>query len=462
MSLSIPEKFIQSLEGAAGFDSRAFVKAHESGIPVTSVRYNPLKTNSYTGQLPEKKERIGWSPYGYYLPERPSFTHDPLFHGGLYYVQEPGSQFVWKALQCCADPAQPVKVLDLCAAPGGKSTLLASYFKNGLVVSNEIMKNRASVLTENVTKWGSGNIVVTSNDPVHFQRLKGYFDVILVDAPCSGSGLFRKEPFAIEQWTTELVEQCSTRQENILKNTLPSLKEGGMVIYSTCSYSIREDEDIMDYLCSQLGLSPIVLPEVPSGVVPVKGKQMSPNGQYPVGYKFYPDKVRSEGFFLSVFKKDFPELPGYATGAPGKSITPLEKDLIQEWIKPGMDVHLFKQGEEILAIENKWAPDLAVLQKNLFLKKAGVKLGQVKGKSLVPAHDLAVSNWVHPEVKTLPLDRAQSLQYLKCQHPDLELDTLPKGWYLAQYEGVRLGWLKVLQGRVNNYYPRNWRILKEE
>ena len=461
MSLSIPDGLIESLEGSEGFHKEAFIDAHENQIPNTSIRYNPLKLGSYKGSLPAAAQRIPWNPYGYYLEKRPSFTHDPLFHGGLYYVQEPGSQFLWEALRQTADPGQHVKVLDLCAAPGGKSTLLASYFKNGLIVSNEIMKNRAAVLTENVTKWGTGNVVVSCNDPSHFQRLQGYFDVIVVDAPCSGSGLLRKDQVAIEQWTEQLVELCSKRQQQILSDVLPALKQGGLLIYSTCSYSRQEDEDIMDFLSTSMQLENIILKDLPKGIAAVSGKLKGPGGKTPVGYKFFPDQVRSEGFFISLFKKTTGELPSYGYGETVPAIAAKEQALLKEWMKPHLDVYYFKQAADILAIENKWMADLGVLQKNLFLKKAGVAIGQIKGKGLVPAHDLAVSLWVNPAIAGFEMDRAQSLQYLKSQPPDLETEGVLTGWYLALYEGIGLGWMKILPGRVNNYYPRNWRILKD-
>jgi len=461
VSLSIPDGLLESLEGSVGFHKEAFIEAHENQGPNTSIRYNPLKMGAYKGPLPIAAQRIPWNPYGYYLDKRPSFTHDPLFHGGLYYVQEPGSQFLWETLSQTVDAGQSVRVLDLCAAPGGKSTLLASYFKNGLIVSNEVMKNRAVVLTENATKWGTGNIVVSCNDPRHFQRLKGYFDVIVVDAPCSGSGLLRKDPVAIEQWTEELVQRCSLRQQQILSDVLPALKQDGILIYSTCSYSVKEDEDIMDFLSIQLQLENIALKDIPRGITAVSGKIKGAQGQLPIGYKFFPDQVKSEGFFISVFKKKVGELPSYGSGEQVPGIAAKDQAMLKCWVKPELDLYYFKQGADILAIENKWVADLGVLQKNLFLKKAGVAIGEIKGKGLVPAHDLAVSLWVNPAVSSFEMDRAQSLQYLKSQAPEIDLEKAVNGWNIAVFEGVGLGWMKILPGRINNYYPKNWRILKE-
>lgn len=466
MSLSIPQRLIASLDGQPGFYKASFIQAHENQGPNTSIRLNPNKIGSWNGQLPPGATGIPWSPDGYYLADRPSFTHDPLFHGGLYYVQEPGSQFLWEVFRQFTNPQEPLRVLDLCAAPGGKSTLAASFFKNGLIVSNEIMKNRAAVLSENATKWGTGNIIVTNNEPSHFQRLKGYFDVVVVDAPCSGSGLFRKDPVAVEQWSEQLVDSCSGRQQRILKDVLPALKQGGLLVYSTCSYSVEEDEQIMDYLITN-GLQALALTDhekVSKGVAVVNGKLVDAQGNPATGYKFYPDQVRSEGFFISAFLKTGEQWPGFGAGTPVTAVSQKEKAVVQDWLRDDLDLLLFKQGEQILALENKWAADLAILQKNLFLKKAGVSTGQIKGKGLVPAHDLALSCWVSQQAVKVPrwaLDRAQSLQYLKCQPPDILTEAGTIGWHLAQYEGIALGWMKVLAGRVNNYYPRNWRILKD-
>ena len=198
--MSLPQSLLQSLAGVPGFDREAFEAVHASGEQVTSIRLNPEKT---TDHRPQTTDLIPWCPYGRYLSSRPSFTFDPTFHAGAYYVQEASSMFLWHALKESAGTDTKKKVLDLCAAPGGKGTLLASYFTDGLVVANEVIKSRAAILVENITKWGSDQVVVTNNDPFHFQSLPGFFDVMVIDAPCSGSGLFRKDPDAINEWSED-------------------------------------------------------------------------------------------------------------------------------------------------------------------------------------------------------------------------------------------------------------------
>ncbi|MGZ3814731.1 MAG: hypothetical protein ACXVJN_23130 [Mucilaginibacter sp.] len=239
---NFPQNFLNLLAGSPGFDSENFTKAHQISESPTSIRLNPFKISSIKGD-----SRVPWCNEGFYLDSRPSFTFDPLFHAGCYYVQEASSMFIDHILHYINKDSDGIKVLDLCAAPGGKSTLINSALKsNDLLVANEIIKTRVPVLTDNLTRWGTSNSIVTNNDPKDFGRLKGFFDIILVDAPCSGSGMFRKDPAAMNEWSEANVNLCHQRQERILADIYPSLKEDGYLIYSTCSYSVEENEDILD------------------------------------------------------------------------------------------------------------------------------------------------------------------------------------------------------------------------
>jgi 16S rRNA C967 or C1407 C5-methylase (RsmB/RsmF family) len=251
----LPEKLLGSLQGIEGFDQEAFERVHQSGEQVTSIRINPLKllnvkretsieaffhdSRFSKGVLTDTiHEHVPWSQYGYYLDQRPSFTFDPLFHAGCYYVQEASSMFLEEVLKQTVDLSQPLKVLDLAAAPGGKSTHIQSLIaKDSLLVSNDVIRSRSKILKDNTIKWGGDNVVVTSNDPKDFARLENYFDVIVVDAPCSGSGLIRRDPEALGEWSENNVQLCSQRQRRILADVWPALKKGGVLIYSTCSYS---------------------------------------------------------------------------------------------------------------------------------------------------------------------------------------------------------------------------------
>ena len=298
---SLPPELLQSLQNIKGFNEEAFKAVHQSGAQITSVRLNPKKIgNRQLAICNTQSERVPWNENGYYLKERPSFTLDPLFHAGAYYVQEASSMFLEEVLKQSVDVTQPLKVLDLCAAPGGKSTLIQSIISaESLLVSNEVIKTRVNILSENITKWGAANVIVTNNDPSDFKRLPDYFDVIVADAPCSCSGLFRKDPNAINEWSENNVALCAQRQQRILADILPSLKEDGVLIYSTCSYSQPEDEEIAEWLIADCHLSSINLHLNKEWNI-IETQSAEKNA---FGYRFYPDKVKGEGFFIAAFKK---------------------------------------------------------------------------------------------------------------------------------------------------------------
>jgi len=347
-----------------------------------------------------------------------------------------------------------LKVLDLCGAPGGKSTLLSSYFKDGLVVSNEVIRSRAAILVENITKWGSDNVVVTNNGPKDFAPLQGYFDVIIIDAPCSGSGLFRKDPNATTEWSEENVLFCSHRQQRILTDVYTTLKKNGIIIYSTCSYSKEEDEEIVDWMMNQFAVDSLQL-VVPSewGIVEVETKM-----QKAYCYRFFPDKVRGEGLFIAVFKKSDGE-NSFFHPMPISSASKQEINLTNEFIKKEKDLFFFKQNENIIAIPLQWKQDVALLQKNLYLRKAGVTIGTLKGKDLIPDHELALSLLLNDHAQRVIVNYDNAIQYLKKK--ELFIENISKGWIVVEYCAVQLGWIKILHNRINNYYPAKWRILKD-
>jgi 16S rRNA C967 or C1407 C5-methylase (RsmB/RsmF family)/NOL1/NOP2/fmu family ribosome biogenesis protein len=449
--MSLPKDLLDSLANAPGFHRAAFEAVHASGEQVTSIRLNPAKNF-----LPDKKrEEIPWCPQAYYLPERPSFTLDPLFHAGAYYVQEASSMFLWEALKQSTGQAAGQKVLDLCAAPGGKSTLLASYFTNGLVVANEVIKTRAPVLVENMTKWGSEQVVVTNNDPAHFQSLPGYFDVIVADAPCSGSGLFRRDPGAMEEWSMDNVQLCSQRQQRIVSDILPALKTGGWLIYSTCSYSMEEDEQIMDWLVEEMEMESHAL-QIPAawGIVETRTAKAGATG-----YRFYPDQLKGEGFFIAVFQKKNSTDKGRLKETAIQRVSRQADTLIRSFAHLPENHLLFQQQENIRAIPAEWLHALQVLASHLYIKKAGIEIGSIKGKDIIPSHELAMSNLWKQAFEPLALSKEQALQYLR--RKEMVLPDAPLGWQLVSFESLPLGWVKILPNRVNNYYPTAWRILKE-
>ena len=457
--MTLPKSLVQSLQNIPGFDKEAFEKVHASGEQITSVRLNPKKMfNVQSSIFNAQLEKVPWNDYGYYLPQRPSFITDPLIHAGAYYVQEASSMFLEEALKQTVDLSRPIKILDLCAAPGGKSTLIQSIISDSsLLVSNEVIKIRASILSENITKWGATNVVVTNNDPKDFQRLDNYFDVIIVDAPCSGSGLFRKDPEAINEWSEQNVQLCHQRQQRILVDALPSLRDGGVLIYSTCSYSKDEDEDICDWLINDCHLASIKYFLHPDwNIVETISAQ---HNAY--GYRFYPDKLKGEGFFIAAFKKSnmgvsIDRRAGKARNKTEK-ISDKEFEIIKPLLKNPQDFSFIKLKDEVLAIPAQFADELAILQSALYIKKAGIKLGTIIRDQLVPDHELALSTIIAYSIPTVAVDKETALKYLRKE--EIKLDVVEKGWVLLTYQQLPIGWVKILPNRVNNYYPKEWRIL---
>jgi 16S rRNA C967 or C1407 C5-methylase (RsmB/RsmF family)/NOL1/NOP2/fmu family ribosome biogenesis protein len=460
--LILPAPLIQSLQNIKGFNEEAFKAVHQSGGQITSLRLNPEKLIIKNSKL-TREGAVPWSSNGFYLSERPSFTLDPIFHAGAYYVQEASSMFLEQALKQTVDLAKPVKVLDLCAAPGGKSTLIQSLIATeSLLVSNEVIKTRVNILAENITKWGAANVIVSNNDPKDFGRLQNYFDVIVVDAPCSGSGLFRKDADAIGEWSEHSVNMCAQRQQRILADIMPSLKAGGVLIYSTCSYSQEEDEAIAEWLIGQFAFSSLQLAiEADWGIVETVAENLPA-----YGYRFYPDKVKGEGFFIAAFKKPFEgEVNDEVKSKKSKVkkgeavVTLKEVDILKPYLVNADDFCYIRQHEEIIAVPKHLEHELAVIQSALYIKKAGVKLGTIIRNELIPAHDLAVSSIINPAVSRLEVNRETALQFLR--KVDIHIKSEMKGWVLLTYQQLPIGWVKIMENRTNNYYPKEWRILNK-
>ncbi|MBL7683892.1 MAG: RNA methyltransferase [Flavipsychrobacter sp.] len=445
----LPEILLQDLQQVKGFDKEALIAAHQ--LPaVTSVRLNPNKASAAFAD----NEQVPWCANGRYLAERPVFTVDPLYHAGAYYVQEASSMFLHHILSSHVLASSGLRVLDLCAAPGGKSTLIASFLgEDDLLVSNEVIRTRATILEENMTRWGYMNTWVVSNDPKDIGRLESYFDVIVVDAPCSGSGLFRKDARALDEWSEGNVLLCSQRQQRILADVWPSLKEDGIVIYATCSYSPQEDEEILDWLSENFEVKglPVAL-EAEWGVV----ETVSSKGMH--GYRFSPDKVKGEGFFIAALQKKEttrePKPLRYKT---------LQDKKAQEQTKHLLDTEylcLQLDKDNYVAIHPSHEADYHTLKQFVYLRKTGVQLGTPTPKEWLPSHDVALSIHRAATLPKLELNKEQALKFLKKEDFALPEGT-HKGWILLTYNGLGIGWIKALGNRFNNYLPKHWRIRME-
>jgi 16S rRNA C967 or C1407 C5-methylase (RsmB/RsmF family)/NOL1/NOP2/fmu family ribosome biogenesis protein len=455
--LKLPPTLLTSLQNLPGFDEPAFIESHQASRQITSIRINPLKFNVRSAKF-GLEDRVPWSGHGYYLRQRPLFTVDPLFHAGAYYVQDASSMFLEEAVRQSCDLTQPLRVLDLCAAPGGKSTLVQSLIsENSLLVSNEVIKTRANILVENITKWGAPNVVVTNNDPKDFQRLPGFFDLIVVDAPCSGSGLFRKDPAAMEEWNINNVALCSQRQQKILADVMEALKPGGILVYSTCSYSLEEDEEIGDWLAEKFAMVNVQLKiETSWGIVETRSARSGASG-----YRFYPDKVSGEGFFITVFRKEegrFTSKEIKSRVKPG-TLMRAELEIVRAFIQKPENYSFIKWNNEILAIRESLYESFLQLQAGLYIKKAGVKLGTLIRNELVPDHELVLSTIVAEKFTNCQVEEQTALDFLRRR--DIKINTDAKGWTIINYENIPLGLVKILPNRINNYYPKEWRILNK-
>jgi len=460
----LPEELLSSLNGIKGFEKESFEDIHSSGEQVVSVRVNPQKMSEENGQLiwNESPEiipaKIPWSTYGYYLSDRPSFTLDPFFHGGLYYVQEASGMFVEHALKQSVDLSRQLRILDLCAAPGGKSTLIQSLISaESLLVSNEVIKSRVNILQENMIKWGGSNVIVTNNDPKDFSILENYFDVIIIDAPCSGSGLFRRDPKAITAWSKELVNLCSLRQQRILADAWPSLKKDGVLIYSTCSYSKDENEDVVDWILEKFSTESRRLAiDNNWGIV-----ETISDRHHGYGYRFYPDKLKGEGFYIACLQKKgggnflHPKIKEKPIEKPTRN----EKELVREYFRTDQVMGFNKYNGMIYALNEHFKSDLSLLRNLLYLKKAGVLTGKVVSEEFIPEHELALSTIISPKISFVEADKKTAIRYLRKE--DIRIPFSGKGWALVQYKGHNLGWIKILHNRINNYYPKSWKIRTE-
>lgn len=458
----LPSALINALSQIEHLDVNRLQEVHLHPETITSIRLNPLKQSDVpvfevNGQ-PVAASNVPWNRYGWYLSQRPSFIADPLLHAGAYYVQEASSMFVEQALKVARADRAGLKLLDLCAAPGGKSTLIQSFIDPGsLLVSNEVIKNRANILEENLTKWGGANVLVANNDPADFSPLKNFFDIIVVDAPCSGSGLFRREAEAIDEWSLQNVQLCCQRQQRILADILPALKEEGCLIYSTCSFSVEENEKMIDWLLATFDLESVPVPLKAEWNIRETASEKK-NGK---GYRFYPHLLKGEGFFLAVFRKKSTTDKFKWKGGKKKTIQAAPKvsqEVLKLWTNTA-DLQYYKQQDRYFALPSVLEQDLFILSETLYLRNAGVGLGKINGSDLIPEHSLALSKVYSDSIPYLALDYTQAIQYLKKQ--ELNLSTNNRGWHLVTYQSLPLGWVKVLANRINNYYPANWRILKD-
>ena len=438
---NFPSDFVSRVLQDDFLEGEKLLIALEKNVPI-SIRLNNLKKKELDFTL---KIEIPWCSEAFYLTERPQYTLDPLFHSGTYYPQEAGSMFLDAVLTELTLPEE-IKILDLCAAPGGKSTLIANSLRgNGLLVSNEVIQSRAKILKENLTKWGANNTLVTNNDPSDFQRVNNYFDVIVVDAPCSGEGMFRKDIDARNEWSNANVELCTGRQRRIVMDVWDSLKNGGYLIYSTCTFNSSENEDNINWF----------LQELDAELIHIKSEDL-PRGRGKIGHYGLPSIVDTEGFFIAVIRKKGEPNPSKLTiKSKGELLNIKDKNQFSNYCKTEGQT-FFQWKEFIFAFPEKYADDIFYLHHHLKTIKLGTEIGEFTRKGWNPKEGLALNPTLLAEnTQTIEVTREEALSYL---HGDTFTLSGQPGFQLLTYKNQPLGWIKHLGNRFNNLYPKDWRI----
>lgn len=461
--MSLPEAFVgRVLRDLGPEEGRALCEALESEAP-TSVRINPAKCGPEALRtLPhlEPLRRVPWCDEGWYLAVRPSFTFDPDFHAGAYYVQEASSQFVGHLLR--GNLPAGARLLDLCAAPGGKTTLYASLVgDDGLIVANEIDRRRAAVLADNVRKWGTGNVVVTCGDAARAGCLEGWFDVVTVDAPCSGEGMFRKDPAAREEWSEANVRLCAARQDEILREAWRALKPGGVLLYSTCTFNRDEDEGSLERMLAWAGEEVVETDEV--AVDETWGIRCGRVGAFRT-YRFYPHRACGEGFFAAVAAKSadvdtrrrLPKSRRTVTAAVDRR-TAAE---LTRWLREPERWMFTAVGDCCYAWPAAQAEAVRMLSETLPVIYSGVAMGQLFKGVLKPDPALAFFTGLNRgAVAVAEVTDEEAVRYLRRLDPAVE--GLAEGMNLLCVRGRGLGFAKRIGNRVNNLYPNSLRIMKQ-
>ena len=451
---TLPVAFKELMRKQLGAEEAEHLFEALDSVSPVAVRLNPAKCGD--AGVWSDGEAIAWSRNGRKLKERPSFTLDTAFHAGAYYVQEAASQFIDHIV--AGEPLQGKRVLDMCSAPGGKTTIYSTAVGvDGLVVANEYVRSRANILADNVRKWGMGNVLVTNNAPEHIAQFEGWFDLVAVDAPCSGEGMFRKEEVAREEWSIDAVKMCAARQLSIVREAWQSLKAGGLFIYSTCTFNDEEDEGLLRTFIDEMGdvFEPSQRVEIDDAWGVVRGEV----GAFQT-FRFFPHKTDSEGLFVAVARKA--EATTQRTPKARKKVMQevdkVSRRELMRWLQDADQYAFAMVADTIYAYRTEQFKAVQALSEGLTAIYSGVAMGQIFKGKLKP--DWALSQYVglnRDAVAVEELDEQRALDYLRKK--DIAVGDMVEGMNLMTHNGRALGFAKKVGARCNNLYPNSLKIM---
>jgi len=437
--IELPAAFMIQMKGILQDEYPAFEESL-SRDRSTSIRLNPHKV-IVDGSL-DIAGPVPWCQGGYYLSTRPKFNEEPDFYTGSYYVQEASSMFLSYILTQIELPQDPI-LFDACAAPGGKSLILQDHLQSqGTLIANEVIRSRAKILHENLSKWGHSNHIITNSDLSRFSALHGHVDLLLIDAPCSGEGLFRKDSQASAHWSLEHVNHCALRQKRILSDAVALLSEGAYLVYSTCTYNKTENEAQIDWLQSEYGMKLVEI------AVPNEWQISKTEG----GYRFYPHLLRGEGLFMSVLRKPHKrdmDKPSHFSKSSRQPISKSAYTIIQEYVNLTDPSAIDTYQDDLILYTGKVNKDTL---KSVRIYSYGRKLGRIMHKGFRPAAQLAQSIHLSDQIEKIALSEEEVLKLMN--HEDIPTENVKKGWYLLTYSQNSVHFAKSHRRKHKIQFPK--------
>lgn len=460
MDTPLPQSFLDMLAAAGTPLFDRLPAALDGEAPSIAVRLNPVKAAGRDITPALADGIVPWEPQGRYLAERPAFTFDPLLHQGAYYVQDPSSMITGLIVRTLLSvmPDRPLVMLDACAAPGGKTTAaLAALPPGSVMVANEFTPSRVAPLAENLARWGNPDAVVTSQPVGKLARLApAAFDIVAVDAPCSGEGMMRKDADARSQWTDGLTRSCAALQREILADAWTALRPGGYLIYSTCTFNTRENEENHAWLVTEFGAEPVEIPVDSSwGIAGAIGSSLP-------AMRFIPGLVRGEGLFAAVVRKPgtLPENAGGTRNTGRRTGNNRDKHAaspVSAWLAEPSAFTVRERGDslDLMPVSPLLPQEIAAIC------RPAVCAATVKGRDIIPDTSLAWSSALRPDAfPTVDVDTATAVAFLRREALRLP-DGAPRGIVMLGHAGLPLGFVKNLGNRANNLHRASWRILSQ-